>query len=97
MAIYVILGRWTSEGVQRIQEGPKRLDDARKLFKDRGAELREFYLLFGHYDFLAIVDAKDDAKLAGALLEVVGRGTSSTETFRAFDEDEYRKIVKGIG
>ena len=96
MATYVVLGRWTPQGVANIDEGPKRLDQVRKLLKDKGAALREFYMLFGPYDFLAIIEAKDDAKLASALLEIVRQGNASTQTLRAFTEDEYRKAVKSL-
>jgi uncharacterized protein with GYD domain len=43
-----------------------------------------------------IVDAESDDALASALLSVVSEGNASTETLRAFDEEEYRAIVKEI-
>jgi uncharacterized protein with GYD domain len=96
MATYVLLGRWTPQGVAKIDEGPRRLDQVRKLLEDKDATLREFYMLFGPYDFLAIIEAKDDTKLASAVLKIVRQGNATTQTLRAFTEDEYRKVVKSL-
>jgi uncharacterized protein with GYD domain len=97
MAQYVVLGRFTLQGAETIEDSPQRVDAARKLLKSHGATLKAFYLLFGVHDWLAIIDAKDDQKLAAALLAIAAQGNSTTETMRAFDEDEYRKIVKNVG
>lgn len=96
MARYVILGRWTGQGVQNIKQGPKRLNAVRAAFKERGIRMESFHLTFGRFDFVVVVEAETDEALATALLSVVSEGNASTETLRAFDEEEYKAIVKGI-
>jgi uncharacterized protein with GYD domain len=96
VASYVILGRWTGQGIQNVKKGPERLKAVKSSFKERGIRTGSFHLTFGRYDFVMIVDAESDDALASALLSVVSEGNASTETLRAFDEEEYRAIVKEI-
>ncbi|MGH7549436.1 MAG: GYD domain-containing protein [Gemmatimonadota bacterium] len=96
MASYVILGRWTGQGIQNVKKGPERLKAVKAAFKERGIRTESFHLTFGRYDFVMNVDAESDDKLASALLSAASEGNASTETLRAFDEDEYRAIVKGM-
>jgi uncharacterized protein with GYD domain len=94
MASYVILGRWTGQGIQNVKKGPDRLKAVKGSFKERGIRTESFHLTFGRYDFVMIVEAESDEAMASALLSVVAEGNASTETLRAFTEDEYRAIVK---
>ncbi|HUP01149.1 MAG TPA: GYD domain-containing protein [Gemmatimonadota bacterium] len=96
MASFVILGRWTSQGIQKIEEGPKRLDEVKEAFQDRGVQTKSFHLTLGRYDFVMTVEAKNSETLAAAILSVVSKGNASTETLRAFTEGEYRSIVKEL-
>jgi uncharacterized protein with GYD domain len=94
---YIALGRWTSQGLQKIQESPPRLDAGRKAFETTGVKLKEFYMVMGQYDMVIVAEAPDDATLARATLTLASKGNVQTETLRAFTEDEYRKIVSGLG
>ena len=97
MPTYIILIRYTQQGIQKIRESPERVDAARKAFRDAGADLKTFYLVMGRYDAVAVVEAPDDATLAKVLLALGSQGNIQTETLRAFREDEYRKIVSELG
>jgi uncharacterized protein with GYD domain len=48
----------------------------------------------GEYDGVAIFDAPDDHAMAAVLLTMGGQGIGSSETMRAFSEDEIGQIVK---
>src|SRR5688572_24658342 len=93
MATYISLLRYTQQGIEHVKESPARLDAARKVFEGLGARLKEFYLICGSYDAVIISEAPDDTVVAKASLSLAKRGNVRTETFRAFKEDEYRKIV----
>ena len=97
MPTYINLIRFTEKGVATIREGPKRLDGAKKAFRDAGAELKAVYLVTGQYDIVAITDAPNDETMARLALATASLGNVRTETLRAFNEDEYRKIVASIG
>ena len=50
-------------------------------------------MMTGQYAMIAILDAPDDVTLAKAMLSSVPHGSITTETCRAFTEDEYREII----
>ncbi len=97
MATYIMLVRFTEQGLRGIKDGPGRLEQARADYKAAGGELKEFYLTTGRYDAVAVVEAPDDETVARLALQIGARGNSRTETLRAFDEDQYRRIISQIG
>jgi uncharacterized protein with GYD domain len=96
MPTYVILIQFTQKGIEAIREGPARLDVARRAFQERGARLKDFYLVTGRYDAVAVAEAPDDATVAKLALTIASRGNTRTETLRAFTEEEYRGIVADL-
>ncbi|HEY7303620.1 MAG TPA: GYD domain-containing protein [Bryobacteraceae bacterium] len=96
MPTYIAMLKWTSQGLQNIKQSPSRLEAARKGFEAAGAKMKDFYMVTGHYDMIAVVDAPDDATLAKALLGATSQGNITSETCRAFSEAEYRKIISGL-
>jgi len=96
MATYITLLKYTQDGVKNIKDSPARLDDARKLFKAMGAEMKAWYLTLGEYDAVTIVEGPDDETAAKLLLTIGAQGNIRTTTFRAFTEDEFRKIIAAL-
>jgi uncharacterized protein with GYD domain len=96
MPSYIALLNWTHQGLQNIKQSPSRLDAARKGFEAAGVKMKDFYMVTGHYDMVAVVDAPDDLALAKAVLTLSSQGSVRTETCRAFSESEYRQIVTGL-
>lgn len=96
MPTYIMLANWTQQGIQNIKDSPTRLETAKKLFKAMGIEIKEFYMVLGRYDTLAILEAPDDETVAKAALAGASLGAVRTETLRAFKEDEYRKIIGAL-
>ena len=96
MSTYIALLKWTPQTLQNVGQSPSRLDAARKGFEAAGVKMKEFYMVTGHYDMIAIFDAPDDTTLAKAILASTSQGNFTSETCRAFTEDEYRRIVGGL-
>jgi uncharacterized protein with GYD domain len=96
MATYISLVRYTQQGIEKIKDSPARLDAARKAFEQLGATIKDFYLVSGQYDAIVITEAADDTTAAKASLVLGSRGNVRTETFRAFTEDEFPKIVSAL-
>jgi len=96
MPTYITLIRFTQKGAEAIREGPARLDAAKQTYAAVGAKLKAFYLVTGRYDAVAIAEAPDDETMAKLSLAIASKGNVRTETVRAFAEEEYRKIVKGL-
>lgn len=96
MATYFTLLRYTNQGITSVKEGPKRIEAARKAYRALGAELKAVYLVMGRYDFICLVEAPDDATVAKASLALGSKGNVSSETLRAFPEDEFQSMVAGL-
>jgi uncharacterized protein with GYD domain len=96
VATYIMLFRFTPQGIQNIKESPARVKAAKKALEDMGAKVKEFYLLMGQYDTAFIVEAPDDETIATAALAVGSLGNVSTETIGAFTEEEFRKMVAAL-
>jgi uncharacterized protein with GYD domain len=97
MPTYIAMLNWTSQGLQNIKQSPSRLDAARKAFEAAGAKMKDFYMVTGQHDMIAVVDAPDDIALAKAILGLTSQGSITTQTCRAFTEQEYRNIIGGLG
>jgi uncharacterized protein with GYD domain len=96
MPTYVTLIHYTEQGVKTFKDLPSRLDETRKAGEALGAKLNAFYLTMGRYDAVVVSDAPDDATVAKLALAAAGRGNVRTETMRAFNEDEAKKIASEL-
>lgn len=90
---YIVMFKWTPQGLKDVKQSPSRLASAQKALEPAGVKLKQFYMLMGRYDCLAVAEAADDATLAAGLLSIASQGSITTETCRAFTEDEYRAIL----
>ena len=97
MPTYIALLKWTAQGSQNIKQSPSRLDAAKKGFEAVGVKWKDFYMVTGRYDMVAVLEAPDDVALAKAILATAAQGSVTTETCRAFTEAEYRQIIGGLG
>ena len=96
MATYVSLLRYTDQGIKSIKESPARLDAAKKAFQGAGGELKQFFLLMGSYDLLIVSEAPNDETAGKVALSLASLGNVRTETFRAFPESEFRKLISEL-
>jgi uncharacterized protein with GYD domain len=96
MATYVMLIRYTQQGVQNIKDSPSRLDAAKKAFRAMGAELKQWFLAMGQYDAIVVAEAPNDETVAKLALAIGSLGSIRSETLRVFTEDEYRKIIAAL-
>ena len=96
MPTYITLLKWTQQGISRVSSSAKRLDAGRKAFKKAGVEMKQVYLTLGRYDMVCVMEAPDDETYAAAVLALASQGNVSTETLKAFTEDEYRKIIGSL-
>jgi uncharacterized protein with GYD domain len=96
MTTYIMLAKWTEQGIRNAKESPQRLDKMRQLLKDMGGDLRYFFLTMGKYDLAAIYEAPDDAVAARFNLQMGMLGNIRTETLKAFPEPAYREIMRSL-
>jgi len=96
MPTYIALMNWTGDGIQQVKDSPKRLDAGRKVFKKLGVKLKDTYLTIGRYDLVCLLEAPDDETFAKAMLTLASKGAIRSESLKAFNEAEYRKIIDAI-
>jgi len=96
MPTYIALLNWTQQGISKVNASAKRLDAGRKAFKKAGAEIKDVYMTLGQYDLVCVIEAPDDDAYAKAILGLASQGNVSTETLKAFSEDQYRKITGSL-
>ena len=96
MAAYLMLFRYTEKGMADIKASPDRVEALKQTFRDKGAEIKEFYALLGRYDTAIIAEAPNDETIAGLALAIGSTGNVHTETLRAFTMDEFREILARI-
>jgi uncharacterized protein with GYD domain len=97
MVTYIMLLNWTDQGIKNVKDSPKRLDAVKKLAKDMGGEVKSFYMTLGIYDLVLIVDMPNNDKLASFGLKLGSLGNVRSTTLKTFSEDDYRRIVAGLG
>ncbi len=96
MPTYVTLINFTQKAAEDLKHGPDRLEAARKRARERGGDLKAFYLTMGRYDGVLIIEAPNDEAAAAGLLQAASLGYVRTETLRAFTESEYKKLVSAL-
>lgn len=96
MSDYIMLFRYTAQGVKNIKEASDRIKNVRNLFEQNGAKAKTFYGLLGQYDTMCIAEAPNDETLAKISLQISSLGNVQCETLRAFTEDQFLKIINQI-
>ena len=96
MATYLILYKYTEQGIQRIKDAPKRVEAAKKAAEQAGIRIRETMWLQGEYDFMAITEANDELAATTFGLNIAKQGNVRMVTMRAFTGAEMEKILAKV-
>jgi len=93
---YIALLRYTSQGIAKVKDSPARLDAARQAAESMGGKLNSWFLTMGKYDAVIVAEFPSDEICAKFMLSVGALGNITTQTLKAFTEDEYRKIISSL-
>ena len=93
MVTYVVLAKFTDQGVRNAKDSPKRADAYKQMAKTFGVTVKEIVWTQGRYDVVTIVDAPDEAAAMSLSLSLGALGNVRTEMLRAFSAGEMTKIV----
>ena len=96
MPFYIILGKFTAEGIKAIKESPKRVEEERVAVEKAGGKLHGFYYTMGEYDFVSIVEDPSDEVALTLLLSLGRLGRIRTATLKAFPVEEAAKIIEKL-
>lgn len=67
-----------------------------ELLESLGGELKGFYLTMGEYDIVTVAEFPDDETATKAVLRIGQPGAVSSETLKAWPEDDYRDIIANL-
>jgi uncharacterized protein with GYD domain len=93
MATYIVLGKFTQQGIKTVKDSPSRYEAFKNAAKD--VTFKSVHYTVGRYDLVAVVEGSDQAVTA-ALLKLGAAGNVTTETMRAWSVDEMKGIVGGL-
>jgi uncharacterized protein with GYD domain len=89
MPTYIMLSTLSPEGVQTIKNNPQRIREVNNEVEQLGAKVVAQWATLGHFDFINVVEAPDDATIARVSLELGSRGTARYETLSAIPIDDF--------
>jgi uncharacterized protein with GYD domain len=93
MATFIVLGRFTDQGIRSIKESPKRTEAFKALAAKSGVKVKEIFWTLGHYDIVTVTEAPDVATATSLGLAVASLGNVKTETLTAFSAEEFGRII----
>ena|SRR5215469_5116043 len=96
MPTYISLVNYTQQGIAKIKDSPARMDTAKKAAEAMGGKILNVYLTMGRYDGVVVSDFPDDVTYAKFMISVASSGFMSTETLKALNEPEFRKILGSL-
>ena len=96
MPSYVVLYKFTTEGVKNIRDSIKRAGRVRQQNASAGFKIIEVLWTQGPYDMVAIVEAPTEEQMMGAMLNVVSAGNVTSTTMRAFDATAMSRILATV-
>ncbi len=94
MPTYVVLYKFTDQGVKNIKDTVARAREVRADNEKRGFKTVGVYWTQGQYDLISVVEAPNEESMMAGLLNIGGAGNVRSETLRAFNEGEMEKIVQ---
>ena len=94
VATYVLLTKVTAAGVKTLQSNPRRIKKVNEEIEAMGARVVAQYATLGRYDFVNIVEAKDNETIARVSVGLGARGTVQIETLTAIPIETF---IRSIG
>lgn len=96
MARYIVLTKFTDQGVRTVTESVKRARASVSTFEKFGSKKTAQYWTMGEYDIVTVLEAPDDETAMKGVLAVGKLGNVRTTTMRAFTAEEMEKVTSGL-
>jgi len=93
MVTYVVLAKFTDQGIKNAKESPKRAEAFKKMAQTFEVTVKDIFWTQGRYDIVTIVEAPDEVSATALNLSLGALGNIRTESLRAFSSAEMMKIV----
>ena len=96
MAIYVVLYKFTEQGIKTIKESPSRVAQFTNVVEAMGGKVLGTYYTMGEYDLVGIGEFPNDEIAMTFLLRLSQAGTVRTTTLKAFTVEQFAEFVKTL-
>ena len=96
MASYVVLAKFTDQGMRAVKDTPKRAKAFREMASALGVKIKDIYWTLGHHDVVLTMEAPDDETVAALMMKAGSLGNLTSQTLRAFTESEIAAIVSKV-
>jgi uncharacterized protein with GYD domain len=99
MSTFIIQGNYSQDAMRGMLANPENREDAvARLFKEIEGKLLAYYVTFGQYDFLVVVEAPDEQAVLAALAVVAATGgVTNLCTTTALSTKEAKKAFEAAG
>jgi uncharacterized protein with GYD domain len=96
MPNYIMLMKWTDQGIKDIKNVAQRVQGNVKAFEALGGKVTAVYVVMGEYDLIAIGEAPSDEVATTFALGVGAQGNARTTTLKAFTMEQFAGVVKKL-
>jgi uncharacterized protein with GYD domain len=93
MVTYVVLAKFTDQGIRNAKDSPKRAEAFKEMAKTFGVTVKEIVWTQGRYDVVTFIEAPDESSAMSLSLSLGALGNVRSETLRAYSAAEMTKIV----
>ena len=93
MATFITTMHFTEQGIKAVRDTCSRAATFKAMAKKMGVKVTGQYWTLGAFDGVIVCEAPDEATATAALLHLGAQGNLRTQTARAFDAAEMRKIL----
>lgn len=94
LAVYVVLSKLTDEGRKTLKTKPDRVKEVNDEIASMGARVLHQYALLGEYDFVTVLEAKDNETISKVMVNLGSRGTLETNTLSAVPIDDFLSQIR---
>ena len=93
MATFITTLQFTEQGIKAVRDTCARAAAFKAAAEKLGVKVTGQYWTLGAFDGVIVLEAPDEATATAALLHLGSLGSLRTQTARAFDAAEMRKIL----
>ncbi len=96
MSTYIVLMKLTDQGIRTVQDTPERIETSVNSLETLGGKVDGFYATLGEYDYIACIDAPNEAIVMRFLLGLGAAGEVRTTTMKALSRAEFEAIASKL-
>jgi uncharacterized protein with GYD domain len=94
MPIFIVLYKFTEQGVKNIKDSPGRLNAGIKAFEAKGGKVLGAYYTMGEYDLVTIGEIADEQAGLAHTLAQNAMGNVKSTTLRGFTAKEFAEVIE---